>query len=189
MDVKFRLLLIVSILTLLFAFNTVPAWACSCAPPPPPGEARDGSAAVFAGQVIAIEAPGPINGVISSADPVKVTLQVSQVWKGPLSNTLVVTTARDSASCGYSFDLSSEYLVYAYDSEGALNTNLCSRTAPLQSAGEDLNVLGEGATPPQSETGSAFRAPAPILIGISVLAILAGLAILMILYLQGRRRA
>jgi hypothetical protein len=189
MNVKFRLLLIVSILTLLFAFNTVPAWACSCAPPPPPGEARDGSAAVFAGQVTAIEAPGPVGGLINSADPVKVTVQVSQVWKGSLNSTLVVTTARDSASCGYSFDLGGEYLVYAYDAEGELNTNLCSRTAPLQSAGEDLNVLGEGAAPPQLESGGASWVSAPILIGLSVLAIVSGLAILMILYVQSRRRA
>lgn len=75
------------------------AFACSCAPPGPPTDELAKSTAVFAGKVVALDVPTDL--VISSADPVRVTFQVYTVWKGPVHNILVVTTARGGASCGY----------------------------------------------------------------------------------------
>ena len=60
--------------------------------------------------------------MISSADPVKVTFEVSKIWKGPDYKTLVVTTARDGASCGYPFKQDEEYIVYAYGEEDKFGT-------------------------------------------------------------------
>jgi hypothetical protein len=136
------LLLFVSILS----DSPAPVFACSCAPPPPPAEALAQATAVFAGTVTNIDVPG--GAVISTADPIAVTFQVETVWKGPVEPTLLVTTARDSASCGYHFDLNQSYLVYAYGSERNLETNLCSRTTRLSPILEDLAVLGEGTAPP-----------------------------------------
>jgi len=116
------------------------AFACSCAPPGPPTDELAKSSAVFAGKVVALDVPTGL--VISSADPVRVTFQVYTVWKGPVHNTLVVTTARGGASCGYEFKQGQEYLVYARGAETALAVSLCSRTRLLSAADEDLATLG-----------------------------------------------
>ncbi|MDY6877744.1 MAG: hypothetical protein SWK90_16300 [Chloroflexota bacterium] len=133
------------------------ALACSCIPPGPPAEELAKSTAVFAGKVVALDVPtGP---VISSADPVRVTFQVSTVWKGPVYNTLVVTTARGGASCGYEFKPGQEYLVYARGAETALAVSLCSRTRLLSAAGEDLATLGEAVAPTTESPDPSARGP------------------------------
>jgi hypothetical protein len=138
------LLLFVSMLS----GSPAPVFACSCAPPPPPAEALAQATAVFAGTVTNIDVPG--GAVISTADPIAVTFQVERVWKGPVEPTLLVTTARGQATCGYDFDLNQSYLVYAYGSERNLETNLCSRTTRLSPILEDLAVLGEGTARPSA---------------------------------------
>lgn len=126
-----------------------PSFACSCMVPPPPLEAFNEATAVFAGRVT--ERPTPPNNVGSSADPLPITFEVSQVWKGPQSQTLIVQTARESASCGYNFEVDQEYIVYSYADGGQLSTNLCSRTSLLANAQEDLEALGEGTVPAAPE--------------------------------------
>ena len=120
-------------------------FACSCVPPGAPREELTRSAAVFAGKVVRLDVPG--GAVISSADPVKVTFQVAQVWKGPVAPTLVITTPRDSASCGVGFEQGGEYLVYASGDPNALTAILCSRTQQLSTAQADLAALGTGQQP------------------------------------------
>jgi hypothetical protein len=124
-----------------------PAYACSCMPPGTPLETLAAATAVFAGEVLGIEAPGPVNGVISSADPVKITFQVQTVWKGPVQTVLTLTTPRDDASCGYRFEIGRSYLVYAFGHESDLETHLCTRNAPFAEAAGDLSALGAGDIP------------------------------------------
>lgn len=122
------------------------AFACSCTQPPPPREARDGSAAVFAGTVSGIAPGGP--GGTSRL----VTFDLQQSWKGPAGPQLTIATAQDSAACGVDFTQGEAYLVYGYAQEGQIWTSLCSRTAPLAAAGDDLQALGEGAPVAGGET-------------------------------------
>ncbi len=124
--------------------NVSAVHACSCVPPGTPAEELKKSTAVFAGKVIGIEAP---RLVVSSANPVKVTFEVSKVWKGPSSKNVVITTALNEASCGYSFKEGREYIVYAHGKENELSTGICSRTKLLSDAREELAELGEGITP------------------------------------------
>lgn len=124
--------------------------ACSCSLPLTPLEELEKSTAVFSGKVTDIDFPIGIK--ISSADPVKVTFEVSKTWKGPNSKTLIVATARHGASCGYSFKQGEEYLVYAYNEEDKLSASLCSRTELLSSAETDLQELGLGNTPTNSDS-------------------------------------
>lgn len=112
-------------------------YACSCAPPPPPQEAMAGAAAVFAGTVSGI-APAGAGGLL-------VTFDLQQSWKGPAEPQLTITTSDNSASCGVAFSEGESYLVYGFAQDGQLATNLCSRTAPLANAGDDLATLGDGA--------------------------------------------
>jgi hypothetical protein len=141
----YRVLLILPLLALILAAVPQPVYACSCAMPGSPLEEMENSTAVFAGKVIKMEAPtGPI---ISSADPVTVVFEVSRVWKGPEEAVITLTTARDSASCGYEFTGGGDYLVYAYSGETGLEAGLCTRTMPLVNAAVDMDVLGEGIVP------------------------------------------
>jgi hypothetical protein len=74
----------------------------------------------------------------------RVTLQVSEVWKGPQTETLEVTTPRDGATCGYNFKEGQEYLVYAYGKEEPFKVDLCGETRLLSRAEAHLRVLGDG---------------------------------------------
>lgn len=124
------------------------AYACSCASSA--GESQEerarnaveGARAVFAGEVVEIDRLSP-EIIISSGDSVKVTFDVSRVWKGPARETLRVETARSDASCGYDFDAGKRYLVYAYSATGGdsdvLQVNLCSATTQIE---KDTNTLG-----------------------------------------------
>jgi hypothetical protein len=149
--------------------SPAPVFSCSCAPPPPPAEALAQATAVFAGTVTNIDVPG--GAVISTADPIAVTFAVETVWKGPVEPTLLVTTARGQATCGYHFDLHQSYLVYAYGSENNLETDLCSRTTRLSPILEDLIVLGEG-TMPSAQPGTGPAAPLLLLAVLAILALI-----------------
>lgn len=122
------------------------ASACSCIPPGPPEEELNESDAVFAGSVTTIEDRSS-GGIVSSSRPLYVTFDVTETWKGPSNTMLTVITAASSASCGYPFQEGQKYLVYAYSRNDDLHVSLCSRTAPLSEAQQDLNALGPGTSP------------------------------------------
>ena len=154
------------------------AFACSCMTPAPPLEAMANSDAVFAGKVVRIDTQE--GAITSSADPIKITFEVSRVWKGEQNSAIALATARDSASCGYPFMVGEEYLVYANSSETGLATGLCSRTMPLSTAGQDLAALGEGVAPPPAEQSES----SPALWGVAAAAVLLGLALLGMMVLR-----
>jgi hypothetical protein len=166
---------------LFLAIPASPAQACSCLMPGPPQEEMEQAAAVFAGSVVNLQEPS--SWTVSSADPVYVTFQVTRIWKGPLENSLVVETARDSASCGYEFEPARDYLVYAYAGENGLQVSLCSRTIPLDAAGEDLAALGEGVTPPPGSSSPAFN---PVIWALIALIVLGGSLVLAYLLILRR---
>lgn len=203
----FPLCLVLAMLSfgLAIASPPRPAYACSCAMPPDPATALQEASAVFVGTVTNTDVRnGPI---ISSADPVRVTFDVAQVWKGPTETPLVVITARDSATCGFGFQRGVEYMVYAYTWQSAnLETNICTRTAPTssQSVLEDLRVLGEGKVPvavaqqdappvvqpgslPSPPEAQAFRMPATLIAALLVLSILATAVVIGAVTLVARR--
>lgn len=158
---KSKVMIMLSCLLLLVSLYTIQpsnVFACSCAGPPEVSESLERSAAIFAGKVTQIAGP-PRKQVMSSADPVRVTLEVTEIWKGELNPVTELTTAMSSASCGYDqFAVGSEYLVFASAESGRLTTGLCDGTKPLTAAGKELSELGAGyppkAAPPPGETGS-----------------------------------
>lgn len=129
------------VLSLSVVFQTPVAFACKCGQPGPPLPSLNEARAVFAGQVTNIDMP---RVMISSADPVKVTFNVSQAWKGVEKQIITVSTVRDSVSCGYEFQAGEQYLVYARGDDNDLQVSLCSRTSLLAQAGDDLSALGKG---------------------------------------------
>lgn len=154
--------------------------ACSCVPLGTPSEALERSGAVFAGRVVSME----VNRFMSSgADPVTIEFDVKTVWKGPVSRTMRLTTPVLEASCGYTFVIGVEYLVYSWDGS---EVNLCSRTQPLWEARDDLTELGDGqplapsVTPhtpggPGAQTGGGCG-PSPGVDGLLAVGLVAGVA-------------
>ncbi len=120
------------------------ASACTCAGFPGSQRALEQSNAVFSGEVMDVEGVSFTRMFGMSIPSEKVTLRVSEVWKGPQRDTLEVSTPRDGATCGYNFKEGQEYLVYAYGKEQPFKVDLCSETRLLSRAGAHLRVLGEG---------------------------------------------
>jgi hypothetical protein len=146
---------------------------------------------------------GKVSNITSEQGDDVVTLRILRVWKGETEAQAVVhtgDTARDCGKgpCGYQFKRGQSYLVFAYkwpaiphfDMGGSLTipagvptllmTDLCSRTAPLATAYDDLAALGPGTLP---ATGSESVARAKDLIsylvaGIALIAGGAGLRLL-----------
>lgn len=114
-----------------------PARACTCIPNPPPEEARAAAAGVFAAEVLDLE---DVEG--SYPSDLRVTLRIIQTFKGDYDETLVVRTANNSAACGFPFQKGGSYLVYVDREESNLRVSLCSRTAALADATEDLIAFG-----------------------------------------------
>lgn len=141
----------------LFGSSPAPAHACSCASVPPPETALRESDAVFSGIVLSVRETRA--GVVrSSADPVEVTFRVTEVWKGVGTDRVTVRTAASTASCGFGFVEGMPYIVYARETNLGLSTGLCTRTADLALAADDLAALGKGTVPPPSpELEEAIR--------------------------------
>ena len=152
-----RLALVASLFCLWLLAGMGQSYACSCVPPGSPSEASAQSTVVFAGKVVAIRGFDiPESGIVSTADLGTIELQVSTIWKGPVQETMFVTTVRDEAGCGFTFTEGQEYVVYSRSDATPPEVSLCSRTRLASNAQEDFEALGEGRAP---EPGS--RAPEP----------------------------
>ncbi len=46
------------------------------------------------------------------------------------------------STCGFLFDQGIEYIVYAFNANTSLSTNICTRTKKLSEAQDDLDELG-----------------------------------------------
>jgi len=75
------------------------------------------------------------------------TLRVTQAWRGVEHETVEIRTPTQSAACGFGFEVGQHYLVYATSENGALHVSLCSRTARMDDASEDRQLLGSGTIP------------------------------------------
>ena len=125
------------------------ASACSCGGGAPFRVLAKGAdaSAVFSGEVMNVEEGSSTRMFGMSVPSRRVTLQVSEMWKGPQTETLEVSTPRDGATCGYNFKEGQEYLVYAYGKEEPFKVDLCTETKPLSKAGMNLQLLGDGQRP------------------------------------------
>jgi hypothetical protein len=69
------------------------------------------------------------------------SLRVTDSWKGVTTTTATVRTGHGGGDCGYPLTLGTTYLIYAYEQNGELHTNSCSRTAEIAHAAQDLAYL------------------------------------------------
>lgn len=71
--------------------------------------------------------------------------QTTKSWKGMNKTIIPISTGRGGGDCGYEFEVNKEYIVYASHAYGVpdhyLVTSICSRTAPVSEATEDISFL------------------------------------------------
>lgn len=152
--------------------------ACSCVVPISAEEQVKGEldrkSAIFEGTVVDIKQP-PQKLVMSTADQVRVTFEVSRVWKGVVREQAEVYTAMSSASCGIeNFEVGTKYIVSAYEDSKPLETNICDLTKPIAAAKAELAILGTGYAP--TESGNLM----PITLIVTIAIIIIGLIVWLI---------
>jgi hypothetical protein len=136
-------------------------WGCSCAGGSTPCSAAGSAAAAFTGTVLSVADPpapiiapgtGPTGArrmgyrlADNSTPPVRplrtILIRIGEVLSGvePGQQEIEILTGLGGGDCGYPFQTGSEYVVYAYkNSDGRLETGICSRTRPLAEAGDDV---------------------------------------------------
>ena len=148
---KRQLLLVLLALAVVQSISTSTT-ACSCGRPAPPCQAYGEASAVFVGSVTdasVVSVEQEVYALGKGRDRIEYKEKVfrfslEQVYKGVEgSQTQVQTGAALGGDCGYPFKNGERYLVYAYrDSKtGLLHTSICSRTAAVSKASDDLDFL------------------------------------------------
>lgn len=174
------------LLAVLWLFgNTDQAYACKCVVPGSPSEEIEKFDAVFAGRVLSVHHSFDPNALsYSPGDITTVGFRVSAVWKGAVEENITLATPPTGGSCGFAFVEGEEYVVYAYKAAGDtpnLSANICSRTALLQEAQEDVDAFGKGDPPQGGTIGTSPGQPQDSGTGITrtiILAIVAAAAVL-----------
>lgn len=114
-------------------------FACSCQVSLEPlkvqvKEAFNNSTAIFSGEVASVTP--------KSEYEVAVKIKVGKSWKGAFFKEVTITTAKDSAMCGYGFEVGKTYLIYASGADDNLMTTNCSRTT-IVSDKQDIKFLNK----------------------------------------------
>jgi len=132
----------------------VVALACGCVPSPTPGFELQKTDVVFVGKVTHIETIAP-DGWLYGAfkqmmgseqlyefETIRVTLDVKTPIKAADESPLIIETLASQQQCGVPFQTGKEYFVYAHRSpQGDLKTDMCTRTATVAQAAEDIADL------------------------------------------------
>jgi hypothetical protein len=160
----------------IFVGPVSPACACSCAEMTPAASFADADL-VFVGVVTKVDKPLVLS---NSGAPVSVTLSVSQVYKGAVTERVKVTTASDGAACGYDFVAGRSYVVLAANHEGAVTTGLCSGNRDLAA---ENNPYGGGTAPLPGGPSDRWPGAVPL---VAVTAA-AALIVVVVLWLWRRR--
>ncbi|MCB0037904.1 MAG: hypothetical protein KDE51_27915 [Anaerolineales bacterium] len=130
-----------------------PSYACSCVMPGTPVEEFDRVPVVFEGTVTragSLTRSAWLWPILSYL-PFEYTerfynrqiqFTVTRAWKGVEYDQITVQTGYGGGDCGYGFTTGRTYLVYASKvQKGGLYTGICSRTAEIGRAADDLAYL------------------------------------------------
>ena len=140
------------------------ASACKCAVRTTE-EKLAGSSMVFRGRVVDAV---PLGSGSGPAMVVRYRFDVAKIWKGAPRRTVEVSSGSIPVACGMTFDVGSEYVIYAYGEPDSLGTGLCagnfitSSSQALQVI-EELDRLAPASAPPgrapadRSEQGESRR--------------------------------
>ena len=125
--------------TFLIALTAGDVFACSCFPQEDISiekqvkDAYQKASSVFVGEVVQI---------IKKPDVYSVRFRVEKTWNKTFQKEIIVSTAKESSLCGYTFEVGKKYLVFASENNNNLMTNICTRTASVQ-ANKDTAFLNK----------------------------------------------
>jgi hypothetical protein len=88
---------------------------------------------IFAGKII--DKTYNFNRLKDQSDypPITYTVVVTNVWKGPLTDTVEVSSGQGGGDCGYTFKIDQTYLIWAnIQNYGMMVTNSCHRNSLLE---------------------------------------------------------
>jgi hypothetical protein len=133
--------------------------ACSCASSPPCRGYWEASA-VFVGRRVGVRTVTVEVGVGESKYKREMRVfrfAVDRAYRGAKSPFVEVRTGMGGGDCGITFNASEQYLVYAYadDETGTLGTGICTRTAPVAEAAEDLQYIAGLSSPGSKRSGGS----------------------------------
>lgn len=148
-----RLALALTVALAALAATAGPAQACSCAGPIDPRGVLASADAAFVGTLVERRDPGGN----SSGSPVTLVFKVEEALKGSLGETVEVTTAASSASCGIDAEIGSQTGVVLRRQGGVWTAGLCDQlsAAALRAAAQPLPAP-DGAGPPAFLVGGRF---------------------------------
>lgn len=164
-------------------WRPIPVFACSCAYDPTLTDAervsadfaRDFNEIVFVGTVQKTKLARTNPLLWRSDAPVYVTFTVERVYKGNVGEEFTLSTAMDSASCGYAFYEEKRYLVFVGDlfGDGSLDSGLCSGNVEEPTA-VLLNTLGEGYAPSAFGNNGSLPGNGVVTLAVGVIVLAAG---------------
>jgi 5-hydroxyisourate hydrolase-like protein (transthyretin family) len=134
----------VAVLFILFAFDA--AHGCSCMKPGPPCAYYGKADAIFLGRVVGSverKAYPDENGNKIIYDVGTIRFLIQENYKGAPGYEIEIHSGTGGGDCGYWFLRNESYVVYAYRSseDNKFYTNICTRTAPVSQAADDLAYL------------------------------------------------
>lgn len=137
---KTKFLFVVLTLLIVFSFNFEQTFACTCMPSSFINQAYDNADAVFVGTVSKISEAAYDESKPDSIKIEKVHFKVDEAFKGVNGKE---SFTFGTALCDFNFSINESYLVYAdYDhKKKRFVVHLCSRSAPLKYAQEDLDYI------------------------------------------------
>ena len=162
----------IGLIAAAFSLSALPALACSCVGGNPGSCQMPVADIIVRATVVSREEPQtrpPSAQPASSGAPqsafraagampqpepwgrVKVTLTVSELFRGAAADSLVVRTDVGTEACGYPFEVGHEYLVFANEYQGTVTVTTCSATQPAKMATariQQLRALRDGTTLP-----------------------------------------
>lgn len=140
-----------TVLGIVLSYHT--AFACSCIDPgrdlPPAAavqRAVEEADAVFVGIVEEVSGSYPLptsRGTYHGSER-RFQFRVLRSWKGMAEPTTIIRTGSGDGDCGVDFVLGDVYVVYTWRrrADGALWTDICTRTGVLTAASDDSATLG-----------------------------------------------
>jgi hypothetical protein len=128
-------------LTVFLLASAETSFACSCPRSLEPvkkqvRQAFKDSAAIFSGEVLEISESS------TDENSLLVKFKVENLWKSELTSEVTIATGKNSAMCGYSFEVGKKYLVYANGLEDSLMVTNCSQTTDMSNQ-RDVKYLAK----------------------------------------------
>ena len=133
--------LIITLSVFNILFLNYSTFACSCIMPKTPTEAIKDTDWVFVWKVTKVETVEKnMEDFTYEQNIVNFEIEQKIKWEQDISK---ITTAKDSATCWFNFEEWKTYIVYTnYNEENKeYNVSLCSRTALLENASEDVTAF------------------------------------------------